>query len=419
MKNINILILLFILSASTFTVANAQRREIGVGQRDNRQSNISQQRVDRMPERTFNNPVRVERVNTNNNPAPRIDNRNISRINPVAERNDARANNNSNRNERLTPSNNNIVSRVDRQNAINNRDNIIRSNTERTQPLAVESQRNNSTSRVFSGTPETNNQQRRNDRTSQRENNSYRNNNNNRYNNYGDNSYNNNYRNNSYNRDYYYRNGYNRRIYVMYGPRYNYRPYNCISVSFGGYPYYYTDGIFYDYYSGYYQPIFPPFGVRISALPFGYNRLYVGLNPFYYYNGIFYREYENNYEVVDAPMGATVYSLPSGAKSVVINGEKFYELNGTYFKEDRNSKGKVIYVVVGKNGEINNTDENNDNSLNAPQSLQLQNGDVVSQLPEGSKVITLNGEKMYVAPDETYLKEEFNGDIVQYRVVGK
>ena len=204
----------------------------------------------------------------------------------------------------------------------------------------------------------------------------------------------------------------------MSGPRYNYRPYNCTSVYFGGNPYYYTDGIFYDYYSGYYQPIFPPFGIHISTLPFGYSRIYAGFNPFYYYNGIFYREYENNYEVVDAPMGATVSSLPDGAKYVVINGEKFYELNGTYFKEDRNSKGKRVYIVVGKNGEINNSYRDDDKSSNAPQSLQLQNGDIVSQLPEGSKVVTLNGEKLYVAPDDTYLKEEVNGDKVQYRVVG-
>ena len=57
-------------------------------------------------------------------------------------------------------------------------------------------------------------------------------------------------------------------------------------------------------------------------------------------------------------MGATVSSLPKGAKSVTLNGEKMYELNGTYYKEDQNSKGEVIYTVVGKNGEINNTEDN-------------------------------------------------------------
>ena len=118
-------------------------------------------------------------------------------------------------------------------------------------------------------------------------------------------------------------------------------------------------------------------------------------------------------------MGATVSSLPKGAKSVVLNGEKLYELNGTYYKEDRNSKGEVIYTVAGKNGEINNTDEDtNDNNVDVPHS-SLQVGDIVNQLPEGSKIVTINGEKMYVAPDDTYLREESNGGIVQYRVVGK
>jgi hypothetical protein len=77
---------------------------------------------------------------------------------------------------------------------------------------------------------------------------------------------------------------------------------------------------------------------------------------------------------------------------------------------------------------LNNTDNNNlnnngntnrDNDLNTPPSSSLQIGDIVTQLPEGSKVVTINGEKMYVSPDDTYLKEETDGDIVQYKVVGK
>ena len=132
-------------------------------------------------------------------------------------------------------------------------------------------------------------------------------------------------------------------------------------------------------------------------------------------------------------MGASVYNLPQGARSVILNGEKLYELNGTYYKEDRDSNGRTIYTVVGKNGEVNNTDEgdlnntdnysndntNNDNTLNEPPSSSLQIGDTVTQLPEGSKVVTINGEKMYVSPDNTYLKEETDGGVVQYKVVGK
>lgn len=216
--------------------------------------------------------------------------------------------------------------------------------------------------------------------------------------------------------NYYYRNGYDRRIYVMNAPRYNYRPYNSISIYYGGNPYYYSDGLFYDYYSGYYQPIYPPYGIRISSLPFGFSRIYVGVNPFYYYNGIFYREYDRNYEVVDAPLGAAVRSLPRGAKSVMINGEKFYELNGTYYKQGKNEKRKKIYTVVGKHGEINNSES--ENVTDDGQST-FENGDIIHQLPEGSKIVTLDGEKLYVTPDDIYLKEEVNGNQVEYKVVGK
>lgn len=249
---------------------------------------------------------------------------------------------------------------------------------------------------------------------------------NNRYGNYGNNS--------RYNYGRGYSGGFytvhNRRYSYMYGPRYSVIPRNSISIYFGGSPYYFNNGFYYGYYSGYYQPIFPPVGLRIGLLPFGYSSLYIGGNPFYYYNGIYYRQYDNNnYEVVDPPMGATVYNLPDGAKPVVLNGEDLYELNGTYYRQERKSKRDITYTVVGKNGEVNNSDDelnnprNNandrDNSINAPSST-LQMGDIVTQLPGGSKAVTINGEKMYVTPDNTYLQEDAdtNGK-VQYKVVGQ
>lgn len=248
-----------------------------------------------------------------------------------------------------------------------------------------------------------------------------------RNNNYGYNRYNNGYRYNNNNgyrsNNGFYRTGYNRGFSYAYGPRYSVIPRNHISIYFGGNPYYYYNGFYYGYYGGYYNPIFPPIGLRVGFLPFGCTSLFIGGYPYYYGNGIYYRQYDDNdYEVVDAPMGATVSSLPKGAKSVILNGEKMYELNGTYYKEGSNSKGEVIYTVVGKNGEINNSDNSdnttpgNDNVTTPPASLQM--GDIVNQLPEGSKTVTINGEKMYVSPDDTYLKEEYDGGVVQYRVVG-
>ncbi|MEO8112333.1 MAG: DUF6515 family protein [Ginsengibacter sp.] len=403
MKHINILLLTSFFSALLFTNADAQRRENGGSQGrsgENRQSNSSPSRNESANTRSFSNVQRTERVPYNNRSASGID---------------RNSGNRDNRNTRLITSNDNNQ-RSYQQNSNNSANGTSRVLRERNTNVNQTPGRNSQTSRV---TPQSNSrtfdQQRNNNRNVVASNNSYRNNNY-RNNNYRNNNYSNrnNYRNSYYS---YNNNGGGRRFYVAYGPRYSYRPHNSISLYFGGFPYYYTEGLYYSYYSGYYQPVFPPFGIRISTLPFGYSRLYVGADPFYYYGGTYYRQYDdNNYEVVDAPMGATVSSLPNGAKSVLINDEKFYELNGTYYKEDRDSKGRTVYIVVGKNGEINNSVEAESGDYSAS---PLNNGDIVPELPEGSKIVTLNGEKLYLTPDDTYLREEANGDTVQYRVVGK
>src|SRR5205085_11448749 len=98
-------------------------------------------------------------------------------------------------------------------------------------------------------------------------------------------------------------------------------------------------------------------------------------------------------------------------------GEKFYELNGTYYKEDRNSKGKVVFTVVGKNGEIDNTDD----SSPEPESSSVHPyrvGDIITDLPEGSRLVTINGEKLFVTPDETYFRQQIDGNTSTYKAVG-
>ena len=251
----------------------------------------------------------------------------------------------------------------------------------------------------------------------------------------------------------YYGNVYGRRTGFMYGPRYSFIPHSFISIRFGGYPYYYNNGFFYGYYGGYYQPIFPPFGLQIGVLPYGYSSFYWGGYPYYYYDGIYYRNYgDDGYQVVDAPMGATVSSLPGGATSVVVNGEVLYELNGTYYKAEQDANGNNVFTVVGKNGVINNTpsvqnqttqppstnmqypqDMESPSSDNAqpaapsqmnpaattPSSSKLNVGDTVSQLPDGSRLITINGEQLYETPDNVYMKGELNNGVVQFKVVGK
>ena len=246
---------------------------------------------------------------------------------------------------------------------------------------------------------------------------------------------------NNYRYQGYYGNVYGRRTGFMYGTRYRFIPHSFISIRFGGYPYYYNNGFYYGYYGGYYQPIFPPFGLQLGVLPYGYSSFYWGGNPYYYYNGIYYRNYgDDGYQVVDAPMGATVSSLPGGATSVVVNGEVLYELNGTYYKAGQDANGNNVFTVVGKNGVINNTPDvqnqttqpstdnmqypsdmqspSSDNAQAATPS-QLDIGDAVSQLPDGSKLVNINGQQLYQTPDNVYLKGESNNGIVQFKVVGK
>jgi Family of unknown function (DUF6515) len=211
------------------------------------------------------------------------------------------------------------------------------------------------------------------------------------------------------------RNRYEPRRYYYSGYRhYSALPRTSISIYFGGYPYYYCGGLFYSYYDGFYEPVYAPFGIRIHTLPYGYYPFYVGSIPYYYYEGIYYRNYDNNeYEVVDAPMGAIVSTLPKGATVAIINGEKFYEFNGTYYKEGVNSKNQVVYTVVGKYGEVNNSDEADTGSVPS-----WQVGDVVDELPADSKPVTLNGESLYLSPDHIYFKEQVKDGQTRYEVVG-
>lgn len=209
------------------------------------------------------------------------------------------------------------------------------------------------------------------------------------------------------------------RGYVYVGaPRYRVLPRSFITIQFGGYPYYYHRGCFFGLYDGYYSPVFAPIGIHVTILPAGYHRIYVGPSVYYYYDGIYYRNYNDRndeYEVVDAPMGAVVSSLPKGATAATVNGEKFYEFNGTYYKEGTNSKNEVVYTVVGKNGEINNTQEPAANE----ETQDPQVGDIINSLPENSRTVTINGEVLYVTPDNLYLKAETNNNVTTYKIVGK
>jgi len=167
-----------------------------------------------------------------------------------------------------------------------------------------------------------------------------------------------------------------------------------------------------NYYNSYYLP---RIGFSIGFLPYGYYPFYWGDYQYYYSDGLYYRQYNDQYTVVEPPVGAEIKKLPSDAQSIMINGEQYYESNGVYYQPITKDDGTVSYVIAGKDGELN-TDQGNGNG-DYQQAPQI--GDVVGQLPEDSRKIKINGEKLYVSPDGFYYQEttDNNGNKA-YKIVG-
>jgi len=160
-------------------------------------------------------------------------------------------------------------------------------------------------------------------------------------------------------------------------------------------------------------PFYPTLGLRLGFLPYGYYSFYYDGYPYYYYNSVFYRRTEDNYyEIIAPPLGAKVTSIPDNSKVVVVNGKKYYESNGTYYEEQSDENGRVVYVVVGTDG-----------VLNQPKTPQVvyepQVGDIVPQLPSNCSTVFLNGQKYYESPDNVYYQEVQDGDKTAYKIVGK
>lgn len=232
--------------------------------------------------------------------------------------------------------------------------------------------------------------------------------------------------------------------YRSYGYNYGYRPYYRppvfsfsyprVLIPFGGLNFYFSNGYYYRNWGGAYRVVMPPLGIRINVLPPGYRSYYYGNDPYYYYGGTYYRPYNNQFEVVEPPMGASVPELPAGAEVKVINGQKFYELKGTFYKEDIRDNSELWYTVVGKNGRLDTdylnqpNNQYNNPSQSQPNPIQSQNlsqqsqyviGDVVDKLPEDSRSIIINGQKLYLSPTGVYYQELIEKDVVRYKVVGK
>jgi hypothetical protein len=153
---------------------------------------------------------------------------------------------------------------------------------------------------------------------------------------------------------------------------------------------------------GAYRPYYayPRVGFYINTLPYGYYPFYWGPDQYYYYGGTFYRPYNGGYEIAAPPIGAAIPKLPSNAHPIMIDGQQYYELNGVYYKEGVDEKGKKIYIVSGKDGVLNT-----DNAPQADNQRPPQVGDIVTQLPDGCRKVTLNGKKYFVSADDIYYEE--------------
>ncbi|GAA4099877.1 hypothetical protein GCM10022392_25350 [Mucilaginibacter panaciglaebae] len=166
---------------------------------------------------------------------------------------------------------------------------------------------------------------------------------------------------------------------------------------------------------GYYRTYYTPrLGFSINILPRDYYPFYYGPYQYYYSEGLYYRQMEdNNYTVVEPPVGATIEKLPSNAQSIVINGMQYYELNGVYYQPVTRDDGTLVYQIAGKDGELN-VDDAGGSQEDLPQV-----GDLVDTLPEGCKILRLNGQKYYVSEEGYYFQDavDTNGDKV-FKIVG-
>lgn len=164
-------------------------------------------------------------------------------------------------------------------------------------------------------------------------------------------------------------------------------------------------------YFGYYNFYRPYIGFRLNVLPFGYYPFYYGNSQFYYSDGLFYQQNNQDYQVVVPPVGAEVPNLPENATLINIDGVDYYEFKGVYYTLGTNADGKSVYIVAGKDGVLKTADGEIDTH---------EIGDVVNDLPSGSKEIYIKNEKYFVSPDQVYYEAVMQGDtITGYRLIGK
>lgn len=183
-----------------------------------------------------------------------------------------------------------------------------------------------------------------------------------------------------------------------------------------GYRGYWGGHHYYHYNRGYYSTYYAPrIGYTCTVLPYGYYPFYWGDYQYFYSGGLFYTYTDDQYTVVEPPIGAEIDELPSDVQSIVINGQQYYESNGVYYEPVTKDDGTMVYMVAGKDGQLNTDDQ----SVQDDQYQGPQLGDIVAQLPPDCKKLRINGEVLYVSPDGVYYQEQTDSDgDISYKIVG-
>jgi len=164
-------------------------------------------------------------------------------------------------------------------------------------------------------------------------------------------------------------------------------------------------GYFYSH--GYYGSLYYPWiGFSCGYLPFGYYPFWWGGYNYYYDEGLFYQYDNDQYTVVEPPVGAEVDKLPSKAQSIVIDGQEYYEYNGVYYQAVTKDDGKVIYEVAGKDGVLNT----GGTGAAGADAVVPKVGDITYDLPADCKKVKLNGQTLYVSDDGIYYQETKDND---------
>lgn len=88
-------------------------------------------------------------------------------------------------------------------------------------------------------------------------------------------------------------------------------PRGYFSISFGGIPYFYYSGVFYQRGSSGFFLVGAPIGAVVHSLPVGYTRVVYSNTYYYCYDDVYYRKVPSGYQVVDSPITPVAVAAPA------------------------------------------------------------------------------------------------------------